>query len=782
MNTKDTLTRLAEQARRDFWEKGEVVLQSPVLAQGAECARNLVLGLILSRSVILSDYAPFALGWIGAAGSGIGGFFALLGAMAGYLLGMGLVDGLRYVAAGILIYATAFALYDLRIYRKPWFMPLSTAVMTAVTGFIYLSEAGWKGVEMVCFASEVGLTGLSCHCYRRMPELWEETEEPPVAERLFLLATVVAALGPLELGFGLSTGVILAGFCLLPTAAEYRVGAGAGFGLLLDLAMGTGGVYTGALTAGALLSLWGQERGRAIQTGLFLVASLAAVAWLGGQAQDVGSLLVGGALYLALPHGVEEILCRRWGKRARVATGAMTASDSVRQQVGQQLQERAEVFRQLSHQLEGQLREEPKEYAGAVFDRAAERVCKGCALRQMCWKRDYRATYQALNGALKRLEERGSCQERDFPEPFYSRCMRLRTFVHTANEEWYAWRGRRRFRVQLAQSKELFCRQFHQTSRLLEETAAELGGEWMADSKGITAVKRVLRSSGINASVAVQRNQQGRRLIELNGQELSQLAAAEGRRRLSHAVGMPLEAGELTRTPQGQRLRFRESPRLAARVGAAARPRDGESVSGDNGSWFKDARGCLWVVLCDGMGVGSGAAAESRLVLRLLERFLKSGITAETALHTLAGALTMRTESGFRFSTIDLLQVDLFSGEGTVYKMGAAPSYFRHGGIVSRVTASALPAGLSLEAEGQIALTRFQVAPGDLLILVTDGVSDGGEDDWIQEKAERFQGESPRELALALLEDERARRDDDRTAVVILLDCREERDWTATTA
>lgn len=301
----------------------------------------------------------------------------------------------------------------------------------------------------------------------------------------------------------------------------------------------------------------------------------------------------------------------------------------------------------------------------------------------------------------------------------------------------------------------------------------------MADSNGITAVKRVLRSSGVNASVAVQRNGQGRRVIELNGQELSSLAAAEGRRRLSHAVGAPLEAGELTRTEQGQRLRFRESPRLAARVGAAARPKEGESVSGDNGSWFKDANGSLWVVLCDGMGVGSTAAAESRMVLRLLESFLKSGVTAETALHTLTGALALRTESSFRFSTIDLLQVDLFSGEGVMYKLGAAPSYLRHGGIVSRIASSALPAGLSEEPEGEIALTRFQTNPGDLMVLVTDGVCDGEEDQWVREKAEQFQGDSPRELAVALLEDKRARRDDDRTAVVVQLSCRDPGEWPA---
>lgn len=174
------------------------------------------------------------------------------------------------------------------------------------------------------------------------------------------------------------------------------------------------------------------------------------------------------------------------------------------------------------------------------------------------------------------------------------------------------------------------------------------------------------------------------------------------------------------------------------------------------------------------MGVGSSAAAESRLALRLLESFLRSGVAAETALRTLTGALAVRVQEGFGFSTIDLLRIDLFSGEGVVYKLGAAPSYLRKNGIVNRLGKGALPAGLSLEGEGRIDLTRFQAEPGDLVVLVTDGVSDGAEDLWLRERSEAFQGDSPRELALSLLEDPHARKDDDRTAVVILLSRREE--------
>lgn len=345
MSTKDTLTRLAEQARQDFWEKGEVVLQSPLLIQGAECARHLALGLILSRSVILSSYAPFALGWIGASGSGTAGFAALLGAAAGYLWGMGLVDGLRYVAAGILIYVTAFALYDLRIYRKEWFMPLATSAMTVVTGFIYLSESGWKGTEVVCFVSEVALAGLTCFCFRRLPGLLEERDKPPVAERLVLLAGVTAALAPGELGFGLSPGIILACLCLFSTDGRTRPGAAVGQRLALDLSIGTTGVYTCALGAGALLSGWGRHRGKVIQTGLFLAAALTGIVWLGGRIQDVGSLLTGSVIYLALPNRLEKLLRHRLESPALVTVGTFSETDGVRQQVGRQLQERAEVFR-----------------------------------------------------------------------------------------------------------------------------------------------------------------------------------------------------------------------------------------------------------------------------------------------------------------------------------------------------------------------------------------------------------------------------------------------------
>lgn len=45
------------------------------------------------------------------------------------------------------------------------------------------------------------------------------------------------------------------------------------------------------------------------------------------------------------------------------------------------------------------------------------------------------------------------------------------------------------FRVQMRDSHQMVVRQFRQMSHLLEDTAVELGGELMPDTRGIAAVQ-----------------------------------------------------------------------------------------------------------------------------------------------------------------------------------------------------------------------------------------------------------------------------------------------------
>ena len=212
---------------------------------------------------------------------------------------------------------------------------------------------------------------------------------------------------------------------------------------------------------------------------------------------------------------------------------------------------------------------------------------------------------------------------------------------------------------------------------------------------------------------------------------------------------------------------------LMAVAGIAARKKDGETVSGDAGTYFKRGDGTLYVLLCDGMGSGPQANRESSLALRLLEQFLQAGVETEHALVTLNSALALRGEEAGGFTTVDLLQVDLFTGDGAVFKLGAAPTYVRKGGTVRRISGTSLPAGL--EAEERSAPDRFPIhlSPGDCVVLVSDGVTGTEDDSWLRERLVKFDQGSPKELARDLITHSPQGATDDSTALVIRLEKRE---------
>ena len=129
------------------------------------------------------------------------------------------------------------------------------------------------------------------------------------------------------------------------------------------------------------------------------------------------------------------------------------------------------------------------------------------------------------------------------------------------------------------------------------------------------------------------------------------------------------------------------------RVSSALRPKEGQQLCGDQLATVETG-GMLYLLLSDGMGSGPEAHREAALTVRLLEQFLRAGIEAAPALKTLNSALALRGETGGAFTTIDLLALRRSTGEATLYKYGAAPSYLKHTAHVTRFTAHSLPAGL----------------------------------------------------------------------------------------
>ena len=88
---------------------------------------------------------------------------------------------------------------------------------------------------------------------------------------------------------------------------------------------------------------------------------------------------------------------------------------------------------------------------------------------------------------------------------------------------------------------------------------------------------------------------------------------------------------------------------------------------------------------------------------------------------------------------------------------------------MSRVTGASLPAGLAGGEGGGPDMSRIRLEPGDWVVLLTDGVMGGGSDQWLRDALAAYQGDSPRELAQAILEGgpEQGEAADDRTVLAL---------------
>lgn len=785
MEAKDTIRTRAARVSEELRETGRLVLRAPVLVRGAEYVIRFLLGAMLAGADIFGGYAPFGMGMTAASGAGLDGFSALVGACFGYLTFQGFAEGLRYAAASILIFSAAFAFYDVGAYRRAWFMPSMAALMDAVTGFVYLSDRGWTPENLIFFSTEVLLAGAAAYFYRIALSPWRsERGEASLSLRqsvslLILAGTVLLTLSNVTIAGALSLGRTAAALAVMVCAYEGGIGAGATVGVAagvgMDLAAGGGPFYSMAYALSGVMAGTFRRQGRLCTAVAYVLSDAVAVLWTwnsGVRLSVLYEVFAASVLFLLMPQRslrqVRALLARE---------PQQDTAERAREYARQRLERTAMAFRELHDTIRSHFSAPGSNDndAAGIFDRTANRVCRTCPQQIVCWQRDYVDTYNALNDALPAMLERGKGEGGDFPPHFSNRCQRFSQFLSAANEELSALFYRRQYQSRLRESRGEVCRQYAGLSAALGAAAAELAAELAPDPMRERRLRQYFTALGLEAEPAVYYNERGRLRLEVAGTGLQSLRRGETVKKLSQLLGVPMRLAE-EEPRRADRVVLVEREPFMALAGAAARRKDGETVSGDTGAWFKHEDGSLYVLLCDGMGSGPAAHRESSEAARLLEQFLRAGVPPEEALRTLSGALALQGEETGGFTTIDLMRLDLFTGAGTIYKFGAAPTYVKKGNTVERLTGSTLPAGLSPGESQSPDLCRFQLEPGDSVLMVSDGVAGGEGDVWLRERLRAFQGESPKELARLLIEEGQRRvgGGDDRTAILFRLARREE--------
>lgn len=757
---KHTLEKRSFRAAARAAEAWTRLTRTDEVQQISSGIKQTLLCAVLARGVLFGEYAPLGVAMTGACAALGRGYCAFAGAFFGAVLLRGGLTGVTAAAAALLTLVCA-QVFDRPAGARPgWFMPLMSALMMAACSFVLLPAPGQlQPAQALRFAATCVLTGGLSWCYIQAlsPARGRGDLRHP-GGLLAVVASLLVALGDVTLFGAVAPARVIAFLMTLGGAflGGSAIGSalGVAFGVTMDVTAGSGAFLTCVYGLSALLSGAFRTAGRPAFVCSGLLAAGAA-ALLGIEhplfPAAVYECALGVLLFWLVPDTLWQYI-----RDTLLPTRHDTVDtvERVRRSAGRYAAEASDAFYEMYLAMMSGAqagRAAADEDIHAIFDCAADKVCRRCAICKECWQRDYVATLSALGDVSGPMLKRGRAEADDFPRHFSERCIHFPELLRAVNQALFALRERQQYRRRCEENRSLIAQQYAGLTGILRQIGGTLG----RDQASLPARERQVRSYasafGRIDKVAVFRDGAGRLRVELDGEGIENILRE--RKGFAAGLGAVLSVGltepERISDELGTRLMLREQAPYRAVVGVGQRQKKGEKVSGDTARSFVTEGGCACLLLADGMGTGAAAASDSRTILSLMERFLRAGIPPADALRTVAPAFRLRCD-GTRGVTLDILTLDLFTGKGSCLKCGAAPSFLKNGGGVIRISGGSLPVGLSDEPAADQSVP-VRMAHGDVFVLVSDGICDGADDGWLRSLIEKHGGETPKELAARLV-------------------------------
>lgn len=353
------------------------------------------------------------------------------------------------------------------------------------------------------------------------------------------------------------------------------------------------------------------------------------------------------------------------------------------------------------------------------------RVCIACGQSAICWASEDPPMYQVLYRFLQTLQKGQDIEEntKELEEhcPYYGEMVEQILQIFEKAKLNMAWYNR------LQENREVIAQQLNAMAYIMEDCARENKDISRQEGKMLATVKYSLKEAGVLIeNLKILEKSSGKKEILLQGRSRSSrcLSVRELAKLISHTAGIRYVSDRENRALVGQEsalYRFLEDSRYSIYYGIARMMKEGEQLSGDNFSFLPLDNGKFVMSLSDGMGCGVQACRESEMVIDLLEKFLEAGFHPETAIRMMNSAMVTHGENNL-FSTVDVMQADLDTGQCEFYKIGASATFIKRGSQIECITGDDPPVGVFSKMD--IHTIRRKLENGDFVIMVSDGVLD----------------------------------------------------------
>lgn len=729
-------------------------------------AASMLAGGILTGVRFAGSLSPFAISLVSALDPPLG-FAALIGGFISVL-----ASGKLWQCFPLLTAMGIMAFYNLIFRRKEYCSRRLTAAVSGLICFVSIAAVNAAGNtaagntavgntavgSAAMFAAALiraGVCMLGTICFFDTVAIIRSGCQNPdirAAKRLAAAGAVymitICSLIPREIGI-FNWGRIAAGIFCAAAARKFGVKGGAVSGILsaaaflmCDPAAGRSGsmLAFAAMAAGIYSS-----RGKYSVNVAFILSAFGICAAAGmpsGTPAFIADMGAAAILYCIIP------------ERSYISSlGVLTSvKSSTSLQCSRELQFAENMLMEVVNDVEdaakllGRLSENRREGKGtSVSEAVRQRVCASICTKEKCSAVIGSAPREIAQGCFRAaqgiLEKKGSITGKELPAGFEG-CTKKNLIAWEYNTLYGVKKIQSRKRAGAKRFLENISDELTACSGMMGDIAREMDKQLSEDEAMSEAAFKVLRRRVHEVkSVRVTYSEDGIPFCEafftaeekFSDIKLSRVTAA-----LSELLGESMEKPALLSCNDGEeqlyRARWWSSSGYCPDFSVSCHPAEG-GICGDSSAAFEDGRGNFYLILSDGMGTGSRAAAQSSMAVSVLRRLILAGAGCKNAVKML-NVLLSGTAADETFTTIDLLSINCLSGKARLIKMGAAPTAVICGGEITVYSEASAPVGII--DSPPIEETVFTVDHTARIIMVTDGV-----------------GESCTELINAILENDR---------------------------
>ena len=440
---------------------------------------------------------------------------------------------------------------------------------------------------------------------------------------------------------------------------------------------------------------------------------------------EILSVLIGCVIFALVPNSILNKYNEMFDSKSLITVKNIV--DNSKNQIVTRVKELSNIFLEMDSVYRKMVRGTlPDDKAKTMLrEELVDMVCSKCEGRNYCFRSSGNFVDNSIDTIVSIAYDKGKILLMDIPQHLTSNCNYTSTMVNALNSLVASYKQYAGVINNLDTSRILIANQLNGVSKLLDSLSSEVDVNINFDQKFNDKIKEELSYKNIicYASFVYEKDAYSRYVNLIVKTDSIDKVLIE--KIVSKILGVKLMVKTVSPNDADTSMVYMVTkPNFDIAYGSCGITKTGKIISGDSKSIIKIDDGKFMVSICDGMGSGKSAHNISSLTISLIENFYKCGFDNDTILNSVNKLLSLTEEENF--STIDLCLIDGKKNTYDFVKLGATTGYLkRENGECEKIESSGLPIGVLEEIRPHI--TKKLISPFDMLVFVSDGITDSFE-------------------------------------------------------